>query len=84
MLKGLLLGPALLAIAASAALAQQREVKIGFVASFSGALAAVGNDMRDAFELALDHLNRKMAGLPVQVIGRPGSASGRRIHETEE
>ena len=68
MLKGLLLGPALLAIAASAALAQQREVKIGFVASFSGALAAVGNDMRDAFELALDYLNRKMAGLSVQVI----------------
>ena len=68
MLKGLLLGPALLAIAASAALAQQREVKIGFVASFSGPLAAVGNDMRDAFELALDYLNRKMAGLPVQVI----------------
>src|SRR6516164_2782566 len=68
MLKGLLLGPALLAIAASAALAQQREVKIGFVASFSGPLAAVGNDMRDAFELALDYLNRKMAGLSVQVI----------------
>src|ERR671930_321818 len=30
--------------------------------------AAVGNDMRDAFELALDHLGRKRSGLPVQVI----------------
>src|SRR5262245_2395610 len=68
MLKRLLLGPTLLAFIGSAAVGQQREVKIGFVASFSGPLAAVGNDMRDAFELALDHLNRKMAGMSVQVL----------------
>jgi branched-chain amino acid transport system substrate-binding protein len=43
-------------------------VKIGFVTTLSGGIAAVGNDMRDAFELALDHLGRKMSGLPVQVI----------------
>jgi branched-chain amino acid transport system substrate-binding protein len=28
----------------------------------------IGNDMRNSFELALDHLGRKMAGLPVEVI----------------
>jgi branched-chain amino acid transport system substrate-binding protein len=68
MLKRVLLGSAMLALAAHCASAQQRDVKIGFVTTLSGAPAAVGNDMRDAFELALDHLGRKMSGLPVQVI----------------
>ena len=68
MLKQVVLGSTMLAFAATCAAAQQRDVKIGFVTTFSGAAAAVGNDMRDAFELALDHLGRKMSGLPVQVI----------------
>jgi branched-chain amino acid transport system substrate-binding protein len=42
-------------------------VKIGFVNTFSGPNAALGNDERDGFELALDHLGRKMGGLPVDV-----------------
>src|SRR5262249_34565433 len=46
----------------------QAPVKIGFVNTFSGPTAVIGNDMRDSFELALDHLGRKMAGLPVQVL----------------
>ena len=45
----------------------QAPVKIGFVDTFSGPTAVIGADMRDAFELALDHLSRKMAGHPVQV-----------------
>jgi branched-chain amino acid transport system substrate-binding protein len=68
MLKRVLLGSAMLALAVHCASAQHRNVKIGFVTTLSGAPAAVGNDMRDAFELALDHLGRKMSGLPVQVI----------------
>jgi branched-chain amino acid transport system substrate-binding protein len=44
------------------------EVKIGFVDTFSGPTAVIGNDMRDAFELALDHLGRKMGGEAVTVI----------------
>lgn len=68
MLRRGLLGSAMLALAVHCASAQQRDVKIGFVTTLSGAPAAVGNDMRDAFELALDHLGRKMSGLPVQVI----------------
>jgi branched-chain amino acid transport system substrate-binding protein len=68
MLKRVLLGSAMLALAVHCATAQQRDVKIGFVTTLSGGPAAVGNDMRDAFELALDHLGRKMSGLPVQVI----------------
>ena len=68
MLKPVLLGAVMLAVAGDCAIAQQREVKIGFVTTLSGGPAAVGNDMRDAFELALDHLGRKMSGLAVQVI----------------
>jgi branched-chain amino acid transport system substrate-binding protein len=48
--------------------AQQKSVKIGFISTFSGPTAVIGNDMRNSFELALDHLGRKMGGLPVEVI----------------
>ncbi len=49
-------------------MAQQKTIKIGFVSTFSGPAAAIGNDMRNSFELGLDHLGRKFGGLPVQVI----------------
>jgi branched-chain amino acid transport system substrate-binding protein len=57
-----------LALAASPALAEQKTIKIGFISTFSGPTAAIGNDMRNAFELGLDHLGRKLGGLPVEVI----------------
>jgi branched-chain amino acid transport system substrate-binding protein len=44
------------------------SIKIGFVSTFSGPAAAIGQDARNAFELALDHLGRQMAGRPVEVI----------------
>jgi len=56
-----------LALGTTAAMAQD-SAKIGFVGTFSGPAAAIGNDMRDAFELALDHLGRKVGGLPVNVV----------------
>ena len=59
------LGAAAVALAAAPASA---EVKIGFIDTFSGPTAVIGNDMRDAFELALDHLGRKMGGETVTVI----------------
>ena len=43
-------------------------IKIGFVSTFSGPTAVIGNDMRNSFEVALDHLGHKMAGKPVEVI----------------
>jgi branched-chain amino acid transport system substrate-binding protein len=46
----------------------QNPVKIGFISTFSGPVAVIGNDMRNSFELALDHLGRKMGGRPVEVI----------------
>src|SRR5438552_18836662 len=58
---------AALALAAGPA-AAQNSVKIGFINTFSGPTAVIGNDMRNSFELALEHLGRKMGGLPVEVI----------------
>ena len=44
MLKRVLLGSAMLALAVHCATAQQRDVKVGFVTTLSGGPAAVGND----------------------------------------
>jgi branched-chain amino acid transport system substrate-binding protein len=68
-----IMGTAALALVAGTAGVQQawpqgKTVKIGFVSSFSGPVAAIGNDMRNAFELGLDHVGRKLGGLPVEVI----------------
>jgi branched-chain amino acid transport system substrate-binding protein len=67
-MRALLLAGTALALAMGPAAAQQKTVKIGFVSTFSGPTAVIGNDMRNSFELALDHLGRKIGGLPVEVI----------------
>ncbi len=59
-------GPALNGPAA--AQENKQDIKIGFLGTFTGPLSAVGADMRDAAELALDRLGRKMGGRPVTVI----------------
>jgi len=64
----LLTACAVAALATAPAVAQQKTIKIGFISSFSGPVAAIGNDMRNSFELALDHLGRKIGGMPVEVI----------------
>ena len=61
-----LAGAAILALAQPASAGD--TIKIGFVSTFSGPTAVIGNDMRNSFELALDHLGRKIGGLPVEVI----------------
>jgi branched-chain amino acid transport system substrate-binding protein len=68
MRKSILAAGAVLLLAAGPAVAQNKSVKIGFVSTFSGPTAVIGNNMRDSFELALDHMGRKMGGLPVEVI----------------
>ena len=60
MRKILLAASAALLLAAGPAMAQKKSVKIGFVSTFSGPVAVIGNNMRDSFELALDHMGRKM------------------------
>jgi branched-chain amino acid transport system substrate-binding protein len=68
MKKLLMAAGAILALAAGPAAAQDKPIKIGFVSTFSGPTAVLGNQMRNAFELALDHMGRKMGGRPVEVI----------------
>ncbi|MFY9316456.1 MAG: ABC transporter substrate-binding protein [Burkholderiales bacterium] len=63
----LLAGVIAAAFVATPAFAQQK-VKIGFISTFSGPGGIIGEHMKNSVELALDHLGRKMAGLPVEVI----------------
>ena len=66
-MKTVALGLAVLLTLVASPLTAQTPVRVGFVGTFSGPTAVIGNDIRDSFELALDHLGRKMGGLPVEV-----------------
>lgn len=46
----------------------QDPIKIGFISTFSGSQAAIGEDMRRSVELAKEHLGGKMAGKPFEII----------------
>lgn len=59
---------AALALVSGPALAQDKAIKIGIISTFTGPPAAIGNDMKNSFELGLDHHGRKLGGLPVEVI----------------
>ncbi len=60
---------AVLAItAAPVATAQAETVKIGFVTTLTTSAGVIGRDMKNAVDLALDHLGHKMAGLDAKVI----------------
>jgi len=52
----------------AAAQENKQDIKIGFLGTFTGPLSAAGGDMRDAAELALDKMGRKMGGRPITVI----------------
>ena len=67
-MKRVLMGTVALVALGSAPAVAQQSVKIGFVSTFSGPTAVIGNDMRNSFEVALEHLGRKMGGKPVEVI----------------
>src|SRR6478609_6311028 len=59
----------LIAAAFIAAPAQaQQKLKIGFISTFSGPQGAIGEDMKNSVELALDHLKRKVGGLDTEII----------------
>src|SRR4051812_41324857 len=44
------------------------HLKIGFISTLSGPNGAIGIEIRDGFNLALDQLERKMGGLSAEVI----------------
>jgi len=56
-----LLGTPALSVAAD-------SVKIGFVTTLSTGAGAIGKDMREAVDLAVDHLGGKMAGKDIEII----------------
>ena len=53
---------------ATPAAAQQKSLKIGFITTLSGPQGIIGKHMRDSVEIALDHLGRKVGGLPTEVV----------------
>ncbi|CAM5210846.1 ABC transporter substrate-binding protein [Bosea thiooxidans] len=65
-LRGLLFGIAA-TLAASTALAQQ-PVKIGMITTLSGPGGYLGQDIRDAFKLAIDMEGGKLGGVPVELV----------------
>src|SRR4051812_43881195 len=44
------------------------HIKIGFISTLSGPNGAIGIEIRDGFNLALDQLERKIGGLPAEVV----------------
>lgn len=64
----LLVGLVVLAVVVSSHAIAQGKVKIGFINTFSGSRSVFGKHQKDGFELALDHLGRKIGGLDVEVI----------------
>src|ERR1043165_4390699 len=68
-MKSRLFGTATIAALALALPAMaQTAIKIGFVSTFSGPQAAIGEDMRRSVELAKEHLGGKMGGVPFEII----------------
>src|SRR4051812_38262164 len=59
--------PILLSLAAGQAFAQEK-LKIGVIVTLSGPAAALGQQVRDGFNLAVKDLGGKMAGREVEVI----------------
>ncbi|MFN3398845.1 MAG: ABC transporter substrate-binding protein [Ferrovibrio sp.] len=55
-------------VAGDAAAQANKKIKIGFVTTLSGPNAAIGVDMKNSVELAVEHLNKKMGGIPVEVV----------------
>ena len=63
----IVLGLATLAFWISGPPPQNDGVRIGFVTTLTTGTGVIGADMRDAFELALDHMGRTMGGLAVWI-----------------
>jgi branched-chain amino acid transport system substrate-binding protein len=68
-MKSKLFGTATIAVLAFGLPAMaQTPIKIGFVSTFSGPQAAIGEDMRRSVELAKEHLGGKMGGVPFEIV----------------
>ena len=68
MIKKFIRGALALMILALPGVGSAESVKIGFVTTLTTGAAVIGNDMRDAVNLAVEDLNGKMGGLDIEVI----------------
>ena len=59
---------AMLVCMGAAAGAAADKVKVGMLTTLSGPGAALGNEIRDGFNLALQHTGGKLGGLPAEVV----------------
>jgi branched-chain amino acid transport system substrate-binding protein len=66
-LRGLLFSLAASLLVTSAAIAQQ-PVKIGMITTLSGPGGYLGQDIRDAFKLAIEMQGGKLGGVPVELV----------------
>lgn len=66
--KTLLMGAVLAATAIVGPAQAEDTVKIGFITTLTTGAAVIGKDMVDAVNLALDQIDHKMAGMPVELI----------------
>ena len=68
MIKNFIRGALALVFLALPGVSSAEGVKIGFVTTLTTGAAVIGNDMRDAVNLAVEDLNGKMGGLDIEVI----------------
>ncbi len=61
-------GIAALGLALMASASYAADIKIGYVTTLTTPAAVIGNDMKDAVNLAVEHLDGKMAGKSVEII----------------
>ena len=61
----------LLSMAVSAQAAE--SIKVGFLTTLSGPGAALGQEIRDGFNLGVKHSGDKLGGLPVDLRGCPAA-----------
>ena len=61
-------GIAALGLALMASASYAADIKIGYVTTLTTPAAVLGNDMKDAVNLAVEHLDGKMAGKSVEII----------------
>ncbi|OWJ64924.1 ABC transporter substrate-binding protein [Inquilinus limosus] len=67
LLAAVLMTTGLMALPAGAQ-AEEGKLKIGFMATLSGPPAALGQHMRDGFQLGVKELGGKLGGLPTEVV----------------
>jgi len=59
---------ALLIAALSAASAQAETIKVGYMTTLSGPAGIIGNQMKNAVELAMEHTGGKLGGMDAEII----------------